>query len=36
MIVAGLNTNGFDRDSWIASGKQGFFETDNFSSPDMP
>lgn len=33
MIVAGLNANGFDRDSWIASGKQGFFETDNFSSP---
>ncbi len=33
MIVAGLNANGFDRDSWIASGKQGFFETDNFTSP---
>ncbi len=33
MVVAGLNANGFDRDSWIASGKQGFFEDDNFTSP---
>lgn len=33
MIVAGLNANGFDRDTWIAAGKQGFFETDNFTSP---
>ncbi|MDE7442274.1 MAG: hypothetical protein K2M69_08935 [Muribaculaceae bacterium] len=33
MIVAGLNANGFDRDTWVASGKQGFFETDNFTSP---
>ena len=33
MVVAGLNANGFDRDTWIASGKQGFFETDNFTSP---
>ena len=33
MIVAGLNANGFDRDTWIASGKQGFFETDNFTCP---
>ena len=24
MVVAGLNANGFDRDTWIASGKQGF------------
>ncbi len=33
MIVAGLNANGFERDSWIAEGKQGYFETDNFTSP---
>lgn len=33
MIVTGLNANGFDRDTWVASGKQGFFETDNFTSP---
>jgi hypothetical protein len=33
MIVAGLNANGFDRDEWIAGGKQGAFETDNFTSP---
>lgn len=33
MIVAGLNANGFDRDTWIAAGKQGLFETDNFTSP---
>ena len=33
MVVAGLNANGFDRDTWIASGKQGFFESDNFTSP---
>ena len=33
MIVAGVNANGFDRDTWIASGKQGFFEADNFTSP---
>lgn len=33
MIVAGLNANGFDRDEWIAPGKQGFFEADNFTSP---
>lgn len=33
MVVAGLNANGFDRDSWVASGKQGFFEDDNFTSP---
>lgn len=33
MIVAGLNANGFDRDEWVAGGKQGFFETDNFTSP---
>lgn len=33
MVVTGLNANGFDRDTWIASGKQGFFEADNFTSP---
>lgn len=33
MVIAGLNANGFDRDTWIAAGKQGFFETDNFTSP---
>lgn len=33
MIVAGLNANGFDRNTWVAGGKQGFFEEDNFTSP---
>ncbi len=33
MAVAGLNANGIDRNTWVASGKQGFFETDNFTSP---
>lgn len=33
MVVAGLNANGFDRNNWVASGKQGYFETDNFTSP---
>ncbi len=33
MVVAGLNANGFDRNSWIAGGKQGLFEEDNFTSP---
>ncbi|MDE6120175.1 MAG: hypothetical protein K2F63_00130 [Muribaculaceae bacterium] len=33
MVVAGLNANGFDRNQWIIGGKQGFFETDNFTSP---
>lgn len=33
MIISGLNANGFDRDEWIAGGKQGFFEEDNFTSP---
>lgn len=33
MVVAGLNANGFDRNTWAGSAKQGFFETDNFSSP---
>ena len=30
---AGLNANGFDRNTWVASGKQGLFEEDNFNSP---
>lgn len=33
LVVAGLNANGFDRNTWVASGKQGIFETDNFTSP---
>ena len=33
MVVGGLNPNGFDRDTWVASGKQGLFEVDNFSCP---
>jgi hypothetical protein len=33
MIVAGLNPNGFDRNTWVASGKQGIFEEDNLTSP---
>lgn len=33
MVVTGLNANGFDRNEWIAGGKQGFFEDDNFTSP---
>ena len=33
LIVAGLNANGFDRNTWVAGGRQGFFEEDNFTSP---
>ncbi|WP_320886772.1 hypothetical protein [Bacteroides clarus] len=33
LIVTGLNANGFDRNNWVAGGKQGFFEVDNFTSP---
>lgn len=33
LIVAGLNANGFNRNDWVAGGKQGFFEEDNFTSP---
>ena len=33
LVVAGLNANGFDRNTWIAGGKQGLFEEDNFNSP---
>lgn len=32
-IVAGLNVNGFQRKTWVADGKQGLFEVDNFTSP---
>jgi hypothetical protein len=33
MVVTGLNADGFGRDGWVADGKQGLFEEDNFSSP---
>ncbi len=33
LLTAGLNANGFDRNEWVAPGKQGLFETDNFTSP---
>ncbi len=33
MVVTGLNANGFDRNTWVAGGKQGLFEDDNFTSP---
>lgn len=33
MVVAGLNPDGFGRDHWVADGKQGIFEQDNFSCP---
>lgn len=33
LVVAGLNACGFSRDQWVAGGKQGIFETDNFTSP---
>ena len=32
-IVAGQNPLGFSRYNWIKGGKQGFFETDNFTRP---
>ena len=32
-ITTGLNANGFDRNTWVGSGKQGMFEVDNFTSP---
>ena len=32
-VTAGLNADGFGRDAWVADGKQGLFETDNFTSP---
>lgn len=33
MLVAGLDPLGFRNTEWIASGKQGAFEIDNFTSP---
>ncbi|MBQ0021273.1 MAG: hypothetical protein KBT39_12235 [Bacteroidales bacterium] len=33
MVVSGLNPNGFDRNTWVGSGRQGIFEADNFTSP---
>ena len=33
MVVAGLNANGFDRDTWVASGKQGFLR--QITSPHL-
>jgi len=33
LVTAGLNPNGFDVYNWVKGGKQGLFETDNFSSP---
>lgn len=33
MVVAGMNADGFGRDNWVAGGKQGLFEEDNFTSP---
>ncbi|MDD2952987.1 MAG: hypothetical protein PHC95_07465 [Parabacteroides sp.] len=33
MVVAGLDANGFGKQNWVAKGKQGAFETDNFNSP---
>lgn len=33
MLVAGLDPLGFSREHWIASGKQGMFEGDVFTSP---
>lgn len=32
-LVTGLNVNGFQRKTWVADGKQGLFEVDNFTSP---
>jgi len=33
LVTAGLNPNGFDIYNWVKGGKQGLFETDNFSAP---
>lgn len=33
MVVAGLSAQGFNRNDWVAGGKQGIFEEDNFTSP---
>jgi len=32
-LIEGLNANGFDRNTWVAGGKQGIFEEDNFTCP---
>ena len=32
-VTTGLNADGFGRDHWVADGKQGLFEDDNFTSP---
>lgn len=32
-VTTGLNADGFGRDHWVADGKQGLFEEDNFTSP---
>ena len=33
MVVSGLNLNGFDRNTWAGSARQGIFEEDNFTCP---
>lgn len=33
MVVAGMSADGFGRDYWVAGGRQGLFEEDNFTSP---
>lgn len=33
MVVAGLTADGFGTANWVASGKAGLFEKDNFTSP---
>ncbi len=33
LVVAGLNANGFDRNTWAGNSKQGLFEEDNFTCP---
>jgi len=33
LIVSGPNPNGFNKYNWIKGGRQGFFESDNFTSP---
>ena len=32
-VVAGLNANGVDRNTWVAGGKQGICEVDNCTAP---
>lgn len=32
-VATGLNAQGFNRNNWVAGGKQGVFEEDNFTSP---